>query len=266
MTALSAAREAPRMDGDLVSIGVAASSSVYKGGLACFNTSGYLVAGANTAGLRFAGVAYENGIESTAVNAAVAARVWRKGSFLFAVASAAVTDVGKRAYISDDQTITYTPSRIFCGVVSKYEDSTHVWIDIEPAVSGKPSNRVTLQGDLTAATTTTGGAVLSLLNPFAARAVVIDFVIDVTTKSTGAATCDFGIGSSASTSYDTLIDGIDVGTAVIIGDNIDNKGSNGVRGLAWASGNYITGTASATLAGLVGTYMVDCYLPTAVLI
>lgn len=264
MTALSAARETARMDGELASIGVAAAGVIYKGGLVCAS-SGYLVAGANTAGYKFAGVAYENAT-GNGTNGGVASRVWRKGQYLFAIASAAVGDEGKRVFISDDATVTYTPGNVFCGVVSKYEDSTHVWVDIEPACLGKPSHRVALSGSLTAATTTTGGAVLSLLNPFAARAVVIDFVIDVTTKSTGAATCDFGIGASASTSYDTLLDGVDVGTAAIIADNIDNKGSNGVRGLAWASGTYITGTASATLAGMVGTYVVDCYLPTAVLI
>ena len=263
MTALSAARETPRMDGDLVSIGVAAAGVIYKGGLVNAS-SGYLVAGANTAGHKFAGVAYENA-SGNGTNGGVAARVWRHGLHLFSVASAAVTDVGKRCFISDDATITYTPGNVYCGQVAKYESSTSVWVDIEPACAGKATHRVALHGDLTAVTSTAAGGILSLLNPFAARAVIIDFVIDVTTDSTGAATADFGVASSVA-SADTLLDGVDVGSAAIIADNIDNKGSNGVRGLAWPSGHYITGTASATLAGLVGTYMVDVYLPTAVLI
>lgn len=263
MTALSAARETPRMDGDLVSIGVASAGVIYKGGLV--NASaGYLVAGADTAGHRFAGVAYENAT-GNGTNGGVVGRVWRRGLHLFAVASAAVTDVGKRCFISDDQNITYTPANIYVGQVAKYEDSTHVWVDIEPACTGKASHRVAISGSLTAVTATTAGGVLSLLNPFAARAVIIDFIIDVTTVSTGSATVDFGVASTVA-SADTLIDGINVNSAVIIGDNIDNKGSNGVRGLAWPSGHYLTGTASATLAGMVGTYMVDVYLPTAVLI
>lgn len=265
MTALTAARETLRKDGDLISVGVAASTTLYKGGLTAFNTSGYLVPGANTAGLKFAGVAYENGANSAGANGDVTARLYRRGLHLVAVASAAVTDVGKRCYISDDQTITYTTSNVFCGVVAQFEDSTHVWVDIESAATGRPTHRVQISGSLVAVTGTTAGGALSLLNPFATRAIIIDFLVDVTTKSTGGANIDFGVAGSVASS-DTLIDGINVGAAAIIGNNIDNKGSNGGRGIAWASGAYVTGTASASLAGLVGTYIVDVWLPTAVLV
>ena len=54
-----------------------------------------------------------------------------------------------------------------------------------------------------------------------------------------------------------------MGAAAIIGNNIDNKGTNGGRGIAWGSTQYITGTASATLAGLVGTYKIVCAVGTA---
>lgn len=266
MTTLAASRQTDRVDGEILSIGLTAAGKVYQGGLVCLATDGYLAAGANTAGYRFAGVAYESKDNTSGADGDVAARVYRRGVFLFDIASVAVTDVGKRVWISDDQTLTLTPSRVCCGVIVKRESATKAWIDITPAVAPITFHRVTLAGSLTAATVTTGGAVLSLLNPFATRAVVLDFVIDMTTKSTGAATCDFGIGADGATSYDTLLDGIDMNAAAAIFDNIDNKGTNGGRGLAWASGTYITGTASATLAGMVATYWVDCLVPNAAIV
>lgn len=105
---------------------------------------------------------------------------------------------------------------------------------------------------LTAATVTTGGAVLSLANPEGVDLIVTDFILDVTTEATGAATVDAGIGASATTSDDSLIDGADVGTAAGTFDNTDNKGTNGGRAVKWAADEYLTVTASATLAGLVG--------------
>ena len=85
-------------------------------------------------------------------------------------------------------------------------------------------------------------------------------LIDVTTKSTGACTVDIGYTTvSATTSVDTLLDGLDVGTAAGLFDNCNdtNNGTNGVSlatgALRVASGKWVTGSkASGATAGIVG--------------
>jgi len=106
---------------------------------------------------------------------------------------------------------------------------------------------------LTAATTTTGGDALNLLNPEGVDLIVTRLILDITTEATGAATVDAGITTTL-TSSDTLIDGADVGTAAAVFDSTDetDSGTDGKCGRRWESDEYLTITPSATLAGLVG--------------
>lgn len=104
---------------------------------------------------------------------------------------------------------------------------------------------------LTAATDTTVGGVLKLLNPEGADLIITDFILDITTKSTGAATIDAGVDDGGDVSSDTLIDGLDVNAAAGVFSNTVDGGTNG--GVAkWPAGQYIVATASASVAGLVG--------------
>ncbi len=105
---------------------------------------------------------------------------------------------------------------------------------------------------LTAATTTTGGDVLSLANPEGVDLIITRFIVDVTTPATGAATIDAGVAADGSTSADNLLAGQDVGSAAVLLDNIDDQGTNGQSVLHWGSDEYITITPSASCAGLVG--------------
>jgi hypothetical protein len=79
------------------------------------------------------------------------------------------------------------------------------------------------------------------------------FGLDITTKSTGAAALDVGVGATATTSSDTLLDGVDVATAAGAFDNFENAGTNGGSFRKLAAGSYVTATGSASTAGLVGT-------------
>lgn len=111
---------------------------------------------------------------------------------------------------------------------------------------------------LTAATGTTGGGVVSIANPFGFDVYIIRAIVDVTTVSTGAATIDVGVAANGTTTNDTLIDGLDVNAAVIVADNITNKGTNGKATKKWTSTQYVTATASATTAGMVGSITLLC--------
>lgn len=65
-------------------------------------------------------------------------------------------------------------------------------------------------------------------NPETSKIIVSRVVVDVTTKSaTDGSRLNVGPGATATTPSDTLIDGLDIATAVICADNIINKGDNG---------------------------------------
>lgn len=110
---------------------------------------------------------------------------------------------------------------------------------------------------LTPATGTTVGGVLKLQNPEGADLIITRIVFDVTTKSTGAATLDVGVDDDGATSNDTLMDGLDVGTAAGVFDNVKNGGTNGKAAVKWPTGYYIVATASASVAGLVGNAYIE---------
>lgn len=112
---------------------------------------------------------------------------------------------------------------------------------------------------LTAATDTTAGGVLSMANPEGRDLYVTRLVLNIPTPSTGAAAVDAGIAANGTTSSDTLIDGKSVATAGVF-DNIKDGGTNGKAGQKWGSGQFLTITASATTAGLVGEAIIS-YLP-----
>jgi hypothetical protein len=91
---------------------------------------------------------------------------------------------------------------------------------------------------LTAATGTTAGAVVSIANPLGVDLLIVDAILRTTTESTGAATVDIGVAAGAATASDTLFDGL-------------------VPRL-WPAASFVTGTASATLAGMVGRLHLVC--------
>lgn len=105
---------------------------------------------------------------------------------------------------------------------------------------------------LVAGTTTAGGDILSLANPEGVDLIITRFIVNVTTEATGAATADFGVAANGTTTSDLLLDGVDIGTAAAIFCNFDDQGDDGQSVLLWGSTQYITGTPSATAAGLVG--------------
>lgn len=111
--------------------------------------------------------------------------------------------------------------------------------------------------DLAGVAATTGGAILALANPEGVALIIDKVVMDITTKSTGAASVDVGIAANGTTTSDTLMDGVDVGTAAILADNITNKGTNGLPTVKWGATQYLTITGTATTVGLVGRLYVQ---------
>lgn len=116
------------------------------------------------------------------------------------------------------------------------------------------ANSVILQGALTAATDTTVGGVLKLENDFEQDLLITTCVINVTKASTGAATIDVGVDDGGDVSSDTLLDGLNAQTAKAQ-SNLVQGGTNGGMAL-WKKGEFVVATASATTAGMTGTYFI----------
>lgn len=103
----------------------------------------------------------------------------------------------------------------------------------------------------------TGNAGLfSWQNPESSRILVERVILDVTTAATGAANADIGSDGDGTGTNDNLLDGVDIGAAAGVFDNVDDQGTNGQSVIALdengGTTDYITGTASADPAGIVG--------------
>lgn len=103
--------------------------------------------------------------------------------------------------------------------------------------------------DLVAATVTTGGAVASIANPLGVDLIIINANIDIRTAASAPTnTIDAGIAANATTSSDTLFDGQAASAGLK-----SPGGTNGAVPRVWGANEYLTATASATLAGMVAT-------------
>ena len=139
MAALTISYETKRKDGRLVLYPLAAGGHVFKGALVCVSAAtGLLVPGADAPGAVFVGVAYEEGnnvagyvppfggIPGSGAAGAVSIRVEKDGLYQFHKTGAVQSDVGKVAYILDDNTIATaaTTNSVHCGVVGALIDGS----------------------------------------------------------------------------------------------------------------------------------------------
>jgi len=134
--ALAADKGIERKDGVELPFPVAGATTIYGGGLVAVNAAGYLLPGADTAGLIFQGIAIER-VANTGANGAKQCVVRRRGLIKCAIAAAAQANVGDHVYLVDDETVGLVAdvsNAIFCGVIAGYIDATHVWVDIDPAI------------------------------------------------------------------------------------------------------------------------------------
>lgn len=107
---------------------------------------------------------------------------------------------------------------------------------------------------LVAATVTTAGAVVSVANPLGENLIIVNAYMNITTAATTSTnTIDLGVAANGTTTSDTLIDG----TTTTAGLK-SAPGTNGATPRLWGSTAFVTGTASATLVGMVGTLHLVC--------
>ena len=104
------------------------------------------------------------------------------------------------------------------------------------------------------------GGVVAWQNPETTAIIVLRVILDITTASSGACTLDVGVtATNATTTSDTLLDGIDA-TAAVVSDSMNAALDTGANALAQklAAGKWITideKTGDAT--GLVATLFIQ---------
>lgn len=114
---------------------VKGSTTIYKGTIVMI-LSGYAAPGADTSGGLVVGVAEEKVVNGGADGAATV-NVICGASFRFAGSSIVAADVGKTAYVSDDQTVADTNpgNAVVAGVIDELESTDVVWVRIEGKVA-----------------------------------------------------------------------------------------------------------------------------------
>lgn len=137
MTAIAADRATPCRHPEaarlLVSYPVAAASICYKGALVAI-TAGYAASAVAAAGVIVVGIAEETVDNSAGLDGAKSVLVSSGGSFRLVGSSIVAADVGKPAYLADNQTVTDATGTygIVVGVIEELEAANVVWIYIPP--------------------------------------------------------------------------------------------------------------------------------------
>lgn len=114
---------------------VGANKHVFGGSLVAIDdTTGLAEPATDATGKAFAGVSVGEAANNPGNAGAKQVRVVRRDVHLFNKANAVQADVGKVAYIIDDQTVdlaSVAANDLACGRIVGIEDSSHVWIAIE---------------------------------------------------------------------------------------------------------------------------------------
>jgi len=257
----------------LIALPVKLGQTIYFNTIAGVDSTGYLVAptSANIGQIRLAGIVADDSIADpplpTTANGAISGNLesatdpsgdktvrtlWTSGQFQLPFTGLTQADLGKVVYAKDNFTFSLSPvAGVKIGTLVAVLSATSGYVDLNKFYT--LDRGMVIAGLLTAATGTGGGAVLSLANPIGMDVVVKEFVVKILTGSTGAATIDIGVAANGTTTSDTLLDGINAQTVGYATIGV-NGGTNGKYGRTWSTTGYITGTASATLAGMVAEY------------
>lgn len=138
MTALSEDKQIELQDGVEKDFPVAASEKIFGGALSCVNAAGYALEGSDTAGLIFQGICMDQKDNTDGSNGDLDVVLRRRGLVKVILDTAiSQANVGDNVFLVDDQTVDLTANvthNIFCGIIAAYIDTTHAWIDIEPAI------------------------------------------------------------------------------------------------------------------------------------
>jgi hypothetical protein len=119
------------VDQELRTLQVAAAKHIYKGALVGIDSAGY--ARPLLAGDPFAGVAYEEIDNSAGAGGALSVRVYTLGDFGLALSGATVAHIGRPAFASADDTLTFTGAgNSYVGIVQDVPASGSIILRSDP--------------------------------------------------------------------------------------------------------------------------------------
>ncbi len=133
-TALTADRNTPRREGELVNMGVAAAKKIYAGAFVMRSPTGYATPGATATGCVGIGRAESQEDNSSGSDGDLTIDV-RKGTFRLGNSAGGdeitIADIGQDCYIVDDQTVAKTDGGGTRSVAGRIHtlDSTGVWVE-----------------------------------------------------------------------------------------------------------------------------------------
>lgn len=137
MTALTQDRDTQPKDGSLGAGKAGGGELLYGGAAICFDADGYLVEGADTAGLVFAGINASQIDNADGSDGDLNVEFWRDKLHLMVMGTAITrANVGDKVYLVDDKTVDLAgnvTNRIFCGVIAEYVSTALAYIDITTA-------------------------------------------------------------------------------------------------------------------------------------
>jgi len=265
--------------GEPVMFPVKSGVTIYKGALACIDDTGYLdnLTSSNYNKARLVCIPKDDTANITGPAATTSAGSIGTGEekssaagdktvrlchtqarVLLTFTAIAQSDVGKTVYASDNYTCDETQiAGVKIGTLVMYISATSGWVELNTFY--QKDGTCIARGNLTAVTSTAVGGVFSWANPTGEAILVRNLILDVTTVSTATATIDAGVSANSTTGSDTLIDGCDLNPATGVFHALDEtyQGTNGHGFRKCASTGYVLGTASATMAGLVGTFAIE---------
>lgn len=185
MTQLAADKKLEYTEGVEIPVPVDDGDVIYGGAFTCVNAAGYAVPGSDTAGLIFMGVAMERKDNSLGLDGALSVVVRRRGLFKAIMGTAiSQANVGDNVFLVDDQTVDLTANTtndIFCGIIAGYIDTTHAWIDIEPAI--KQADVATHIADTSAAHAASAIGMTDAGNHFAAAEDTVELALQKLAKT-----------------------------------------------------------------------------------
>ncbi len=134
--------------------------------------------------------------------------------------------------------------------------------DASLGASGDRFQRIGVKALTGAAVHAGTGGVVAWLNPETVAIIVDRAIIDITTVATGACTLDIGVTEvSATTTSDTLLDGIDANAAAAVFDSMNAALDSGANAKAqklaaggWVTIDEKTGDATGMVANLYVFY------------
>lgn len=215
---------------------VGAAVKPYKGGLACWNATGYLVPGAATLGFKCAGIFQETVDNSAGAAGALEAKYLTgvsaklKNSATSAIAQA---DIGNPCYIEDDQTVRKAPGAagVVAGIIESIDADGGIWVFIAPEAT--PANGVAGEDLATVGNTQTGQGVPGVYSFEIADAATADYdrvvdqkfeVTDVTVIKDGAGAANTAQVKNAAAAISNAI-AADTDNAVTRAGTIDRDNS-----------------------------------------